>query len=336
MHNPRTRLRRRTLFGLLPVIFGLALGIALGLIIGWVIAPVSWTPNADDVQAIADSYSVNSDLSIARARLRGLSTEDQARVFKKLISDAQARNLPTQAARATTLAQALNLPIDEVASDSLSIFSLIPVVIVGAIIFVGLAVIAGGIFIRGVAPQLRSSPPTVDMEADAQVEEIEELEEPVEVERVKTRPSPLTGASTLGRHVATYNSGVDNFDTSFPLETSRHGFLGECGIGVSETLDDGLPDKVTAFDLWLFDKTDVRTVTQIVMSEHAFNDPGLRAKLQTKGDAVLAAKGRVLTLETQSLHIEARIQEMTYAANSRLPAQSYFQKLVVEIASYVK
>lgn len=136
--------------------------------------------------------------------------------------------------------------------------------------------------------------------------------------------------------MATYNSGVDNFDTSFPLETSRHGFLGECGIGVSETLDDGLPDKVTAFDLWLFDKTDVRTVTQIVMSEHAYNDPGLRAKLQTKGDAVLAAKGRVLALETQSLRIEARIQEMTYAANSRLPAQSYFQKLVVEIASYVK
>ncbi len=309
----------------------MSLGIALGLIIGWVIAPVSWTPNTDDVQAIADSYSLNNDLGIARARLRGLSTEDQARVFKRLIADNNARNRTAEAARTNGLAQALHLPLDQVSGDSFSIFSLVPVVIVGAIIFVGLAVIAGGIFIRGVAPQLRARQ-TDALEAEADTEAIEK---PVKLETPRPSAAPKP-SSTLGRHIAAYNSGLDNFDTSFPLETSRHGFLGECGIGVSETLDDGLPDKVTAFDLWLFDKTDVRTVTQIIMSEHAFNDPGLRAKLQTKGDAVLAAKGRVMALETQSLRIEARIQDILYASNARFPQHSYFQKLVVEIASYVR
>ncbi len=334
MENPKyyTRSRRRRLPWLLPILFGIFLGMALGLLIGWVVAPVSWTPNADDVQAIMDSYSLNNDLSMARARLRGLSTEEQARIFKKLISDANAHNRTAEATRANALAQALNLPIDKISSDSFSIFTLVPIVVVGAIIFAGLAVIAGGIFLRGVAPQLRAepSPDTPVAEPEAQA-----LEEPIALETPRP-PPPAKGSASLGRHIATYNSGLDNFDTSFPLETSRHGFLGECGIGVSETLDDGLPDKVTAFDLWLFDKTDVRTVTQIVMSEHAFNDPGLRARLQTKGEAVLASKGQVLRLETQSLRIEARIQDMAYAANSRLPANSYFQKLVVEIASHTK
>jgi hypothetical protein len=316
----------------LILIFGISLGIALGLIIGWVIAPVSWTPNTDDVQAIADSYSLNNDLGIARTRLRGLSTEDQARVFKRLISDNNAHNRTAEAARANGLAQALRLPLDQVSGDSSSIFSLVPVVIVGAIVFVGLAVIAGGIFIRGAAPQLRAPRQTDALEAEGDAEAVEE---PVRTAIPRASPAPKP-SSTLGRHIAAYNSGLDNFDTSFPLETSHHGFMGECGIGVSETLDDGLPDKVTAFDLWLFDKTDVRTVTQIIMSEHAFNDPGLRAKLQTKGDAVLAAKGRVMALETQSLRIEARIQEIQYASNTRFPQHSYFQKLVVEIASYVK
>jgi hypothetical protein len=331
LQDTQRRSRRRSSGGILILIFGVSLGIALGLIIGWVIAPVSWTPNVDDVQAIADSYSLNSDLSIARTRLRGLTTEDQARVFKRLISDNTTHNRTAEATRANALAQALHLPIDQVSSDTFAPFSLVPVVIVGAIIFVGLAVIAGGIFIRGVAPQLRTPRENDDTKPQA----TQAPEEPGDFAAPPPASVPKP-SSALGRHMATYNSGVDNFDTSFPLETSRLGFLGECGIGVSETLDDGLPDKVTAFDLWLFDKTDVRTVTQIIMSEHAFNDPSLRAKLQTKGDAVLAAKGRVLALETQSLKIQARIQDIIYASNARFPQNSYFQKLVVEIASYVK
>lgn len=322
MQNNYDRPRRRFSASPLTFSFAFLLGLAFGLLIGWVIAPVSWTPNADDVQAIADSYSLNSDLNLARTRLRGLSTEDQVRIFKKLISDSNARNRPIEAEHATALIQALRLPMDSAPTNSSPIFSLAPFAIVGAIVFIGLVVIAGGIFARGVLPQLRAAPTT-----DA----AEIVEESVQIE---TRHAPTPAAAGLGRNIVTYNAGVDNFDTSFPLETSRHGFLGECGIGVSETMDNGLPDKVTAFDLWLFDKTDVRTVTQIVMSEYAFNDPGMRAKLQAKGAAVLAAKGRVLTLETQSLRIDARIQDMAYATDSSLPQHSYFQKLVVEIASY--
>jgi hypothetical protein len=78
-------------------------------------------------------------------------------------------------------------------------------------------------------------------------------------------------------------------------------------VGISETIGTGTPEKVTALEVWVFDKNDVRTVTKVLMSEHAFNDPGIRAKLAPKGDAVLARAGDVVELKTQTLKINARI-----------------------------
>jgi hypothetical protein len=44
---------------------------------------------------------------------------------------------------------------------------------------------------------------------------------------------------------------------------------GECGVGISETIGVGDPKKVTAFEVWLFDKNDIQTVTKVLMSAHA-------------------------------------------------------------------
>jgi hypothetical protein len=144
-------------------------------------------------------------------------------------------------------------------------------------------------------------------------------------------PAQAPAKGGLGRFVATYALGNDNYDTSFSLETARQEFLGECGMGISETIGEGKPDKVTAFDLWLFDKADVRTVTQILMSEYAYNDHGLRAKLSPKGQLVMAEKGKIIELETESLRLKAQVTELVYASNSDFPPNSHFQKLVVEI-----
>ena len=78
------------------------------------------------------------------------------------------------------------------------------------------------------------------------------------------------------------------------------------------------------------------TVTQIVMSDFAFKDQTLRTKLQTKGEAVLAEKGKTLHLETQSLQIDAHIVDLIYATNPSFPPNSHFQKLVVEIVPTLK
>jgi len=341
-------LQHRIWLGPLILLVTLLVGLGLGLLIGWVIVPVSWTPSVDDLRAISDSYALNNDLKLAQSRLAGVPTADQVRLFNRIIAESAVTNHPIEAEHASALSQALrlnlgsggNAPRTAPASSptpNASPFPLSTILLGGAVVLI-LALVAAGVFlfVRVGLPRVRAARarPAGELEVRTDLGN-EEANEPSQPAKSAVAPA-ATSTGSLGRVQATYTAGMDNFDASFPLETAKQGFLGECGIGVSETVGDGLPDKVTAFDLWLFDKTDVRTVTQILMSDYAFNDPGVRAKLQTKGDATMAAKNQVVTLETQSLKIEARVMEMAYASNPSLPPNSYFQKLVIEIATFVK
>jgi hypothetical protein len=130
-----------------------------------------------------------------------------------------------------------------------------------------------------------------------------------------------------------YVLGDDRFDMSNAIENPDGMFLGECGMGISETIGVGNPDKVTAFEVWLFDKNDIRTVTTVLMSEHAFHDSALRAKLAPKGDAALAQMGDVITLSTAALRVRAKVVDMEYGTGG-LPDRSFFSKLHVSMAAW--
>ncbi len=132
-----------------------------------------------------------------------------------------------------------------------------------------------------------------------------------------------------------YVLGDDYFDPSFSIEIGPD-FLGECGIGISETLGAGDPKKVTAFEAWLFDKSDIRTVTKVLASEYAFNDPDLRSKLEPKGEVVMMRPGMEIILETSVLRIKARINDLEYAQGASLPPNSFVQKVNFELQSWVK
>jgi hypothetical protein len=138
--------------------------------------------------------------------------------------------------------------------------------------------------------------------------------------------------SPLTQFTSTYAYGDDRYDMSSSIETAGGDFLGECGVGISETIGTGTPEKVTALEVWVFDKNDVRTVTKVLMSEYAFNDPVLRAKLAPKGDAVLAQSGEVVELKTQTLKINARLVDVVYGGGT--PANSYFQQVTLELATW--
>ncbi|MGC9347938.1 MAG: hypothetical protein ACP5JG_07365 [Anaerolineae bacterium] len=142
-----------------------------------------------------------------------------------------------------------------------------------------------------------------------------------------------------GQPVKSFNTpyvlGDDYFDPSFSIEIGSD-FLGECGIGISETLGAGDPKKVTAFEAWLFDKSDIRTVTKVLASEYAFNDPDLKAKLEPKGDVVMIKPGQEVILETSALRVKARIRDLEYAQGASLPDNSFIQKVNFELQAWVK
>ncbi|MEZ4667474.1 MAG: hypothetical protein R3E39_06090 [Anaerolineae bacterium] len=148
-------------------------------------------------------------------------------------------------------------------------------------------------------------------------------------------------ASDLGppvvHHVSIYTPGRA-YDDSFSIEDASKDdeFLGECGATISETIGVGQPEKVTAVEIWLFDKEDfVRTLTSVFVSEHAYNDPAIRGKLSSKGDLVVAQPGAIIKLETNTLRLHARIVDMAYGTGP-LPPNSYFDKMTVEIQAWRK
>lgn len=143
-------------------------------------------------------------------------------------------------------------------------------------------------------------------------------------------------ATPLARFPSNYTYGRDNFDDSHSIESANGDFLGECGIGIAESIGSGSPKNVTAFEVWLFDKNDIRTVTKVIMSDHAFFDDAIKAKLAPKGEPVLARENEVIVLETAALIINAQIREMAYGESASLPPQSYFESFTIELSAWAK
>jgi hypothetical protein len=114
--------------------------------------------------------------------------------------------------------------------------------------------------------------------------------------------------------------------------------LGECGIGISESIGVEDPKKVTALEAWLFDKSDIRTVTNVLASDYAFNDEALHSKLSAKGKEVEVLPiqpGMDVILETTALTVRVSVKTVEYAVGN-LPPNSYFQQVSVELRAWVK
>lgn len=139
----------------------------------------------------------------------------------------------------------------------------------------------------------------------------------------------------MARFIASYKLGDDLFDDSFSIDSPSGEFLGECGVSISETIGAGDPKKVTAFEVCLFDKNDIHTVTKVMMSSHAFADKDIRQRLAVKGEPVDARPGQQVVLETATLQLVARMLEMTYGEGA-LPPQSFFDQVMIELAIWQK
>lgn len=158
------------------------------------------------------------------------------------------------------------------------------------------------------------------------------------VSRSEEITNPDLAGSPSSIRTYTYVLGDDYFDPSFSIEMGAD-FYGECGIGISESLGAGDPKKVTAFEVWLFDKSDIRTVTTVLASEYSYHDPDLNEKFQPKrdGDNLQIIKdGLEITHDTTALRVKVRIRELNYAENDKFPSKSYFSKVTFELRAWVK
>lgn len=139
----------------------------------------------------------------------------------------------------------------------------------------------------------------------------------------------------VAQFMTTYMFGDDLYDDSFTFDAPNGEFLGECGVSIGDTIGVGEPKKISAFEVWLFDKNDVQTVTKVFLSAHVFDEPNLRQRLESKGEPILAEPGKQILLETATLQLEARVVDMSYG-EIPLPESSYFQRFTLELAIWRK
>jgi hypothetical protein len=147
----------------------------------------------------------------------------------------------------------------------------------------------------------------------------------------KTNFEQMGLAPPITQTMTTYVLGDDLYDESFSIDTQAGEFMGEYGVGVSESIGVGEPKKVTALEIWLFDKNDIKTATKVLMSKHAFNDPSIHARLEPKGELVIVEPQAQVLLETATLQLLATVVDLEYG-NSALPADSYFERITLELA----
>ncbi len=325
---------RRTLYA---VAVGFVVGLFIGwFVIGWGIAPVAWENAAPVdlhpgyqkifVSAVADSYNLHGSAELARAVLsERWKTEDLKKIIEQLKAEAQD---DAQVQRLDALAQVLGI---STAAGPVAGATPTPVSSAGQLSLVARLLPLCGVFLVVVAVLALAGIVVRAMRSRGAVSAPPRMREVVSPEVAATMPR----GTLLGHFITSYALGNDHYDDSFSIETGAGEFLGECGMGIGETIGMGSPDKVTAFELWLFDKNAIRTETKVLMSAHAFNDEALRSRLNTRGEPVLVEPGRVIILETTSLQVTARITEMGYSLDAA-PPQSFFERISVELAVSLK
>ncbi|MCP4427128.1 MAG: hypothetical protein GY803_21790 [Chloroflexi bacterium] len=312
------------------VIVGLVIGLILGLVYAWVIDPVEYTgagirdlePAQQEIviRNIAELYSYQGDRQKVQQALGGWGGDVVACRLAATVAD------PADAARLEAVAAIVNeqgcagvdvaAPAAETEGGGSSfgtilLLGLLLLFLAAAIVFVinrRNALAADDEGMPGYAEEFDAAPVTGD-------------------DGVVTTP--------LARFRTTYSFGHDSYDDSFSIENTGGDFLGECGVGIAESIGADSPKNVTALEVWLFDKNDIRTITKVVMSDHAFFDEALKAKLEPKGEPVLAREGETIVLETASLIINAEVKDMQYGTGT-LPPQSFFEQVTLELSAWAK
>ncbi len=152
-----------------------------------------------------------------------------------------------------------------------------------------------------------------------------ELNNQIIPKNIKDENAPLIHYS------AEFKLGDDLFDETLSMEDS-HQFLGECGIGIAETMNNTDPKAVTAFEIWLFDRADVQTPTPtyFLLSNYAYNNAAIFERLKAKGSTALIDTGKKYEIKSMTMRMEVKIISLVYGSKLS-QSQSYFEKVMFDI-----
>lgn len=333
MDQMREQLNKPLVAGIASFVVGLIIGL---VVLGWWLWPVQWTdaspaqlrPEFQEIylRMAIDSYTLRPDAAVAQQRINEVGEDAQA-ILGAIAANPEPQNgdsinaflqMAGGAAVVTPGAETPQPEGTEAAAPATTIPTarrLLPWLCLITLLLAGGLVALFLLRNRGFSlpkPTLRQEPVAQPEYPEYAVSE---------------------GETPLAQFMTTYQIGNDLYDDSFSIDSQAGEFLGECGVGISETIGVGDPKKVTAFEVWLFDKNDIQTVTKVLMSAHAFADEATRQRLAAKGEPVQADAGREMVLGTATLRLTARVVDMSYGLGPQ-PAESYFDRMTLELVAW--
>ncbi len=308
----------------------LVVGLTIGLLIGYVVWPVEWVDASVDylredlrqewVLMTVDSYASSSDADTALRRLGELGD------LAPVTMDAVAANSPHEGIvifidELHGLYDAkIAATAEEAAAGGFSTSTLL-LVACGVTFLLAGALVVIFIFRRGTKKPLTK---TAAMRANE-----------ISQQAQQTDYAAMGEDPPVAQWMTTYLAGDDLFDDSFSIDSQAGEFLGECGVGIADTIGVGEPKRVSAFEVWLFDKNDIQTVTKVIMSEHLFTDEVSLNRLAAKGEPVLATPGAQVALDTETLQMVVRVVDLAHG-DGAMPQNSFFERAVIELAVWSK
>lgn len=333
---------------------GVVVGLILGLVIGWGIWPVQWTDAAaehlrEDLRedylrmAIYTSTSIGNDSLATKAWTElGDTAEDTLAAIRNDPAYLAPEQITSFEAMVGAEIEELTSPVEETSTPGGEESRGVNWLLLGGLCVV-LFLIAGVVFYfsvlrgrlgNGEQPETLSTQSIPAKEGEWFKEDQDRFAADVH-EGLETSLDQNQQTMPVAQFMTTYMVGDDLYDDSYSIDAPTGEFLGECGVGISETVGVGEPKRVTAFEIWLFDKNDIQTVTKVLMSEHAYEDEKIRVRLESKGEPILAETGKQVLLETATLQLEARIVDTAYGEGAA-PDRSFFERVTLELSVWPK
>lgn len=317
----------------ITAIITLVIGLLIGFGLAWGPFAVEWIDQPVDnlrsdlrleyMSMAVDSFRVNGDITLATKRYNDLGAFAYQTFQDLKANPGKVDPVLLQIFEAQMTEAGVMVPGQAPVAETSQGLSLGTALLWGAVAAILLVALGFGFYLfRG--SRRPGSPLTAAQQAAEMSRSVE-----------KTDYSAVASTPPVAQYVTTYVLGDDLFDDSFSIDSQAGEFLGECGVGISETIGVGDPKKVTAFEVWMFDKNDIQTVTKVLMSAHAFNDPSFRTKLESKGEMFLVEPHKQLMLETQTLQMVVTVVDVQYGQGA-LPANSYYDRITLELAIWSK
>ncbi|MDE0197568.1 MAG: hypothetical protein OXK78_05205 [Caldilineaceae bacterium] len=165
--------------------------------------------------------------------------------------------------------------------------------------------------------------------------------ESVETRLTQPEAAPIgrTTRQLVGQFEANYAFGIQTYDESFTINGADGELLGACGVGINESVDRAAAntDQVRLLDIWLYDRSAVRSVSQPLVSP-GFDESGLVSYTEGNGSEsslpLEVFPGLTCTLQSDGIILECTVKNASFLEGEQAPMP--FRSVSVSLAVYVQ